>query len=292
MKRSKKYLTFLFPLILLSITSVKIFGQDLSRKDQWKYLAPSLAVPLAESVFPYISFALPNTQRIMPYVSNSTQILSIIPLYWLNTPRALTYSGIELALPAVGLGLMFSSNNNDILPYIASNILFIYNRITKFNVYEVYKETRSRSTDMMYAQNFDHSSFWDLTKAPFSWRIISDPIVWLPAIASATAFLSVKIMNTSEYTPIWETGKTYLGQTELSPVLWGSLIAVGSSSTMSLNATGEEALYRGVIYEELKTATSPDAAKMFDMLFFPLIHVAGDINQGADTRSIDRKSVV
>jgi membrane protease YdiL (CAAX protease family) len=43
---------------------------------------------------------------------------------------------------------------------------------------------------------------------------------------------------------------------------------------------GEEALFRGVIYEEIKTRTTPWAARLTDVLLFPLVHVPGDIYAG------------
>lgn len=49
---------------------------------------------------------------------------------------------------------------------------------------------------------------------------------------------------------------------------------------MSLLAAGEEALYRGVIYEEIKTRSGSAAAMLTDAALFPLIHVPGDVYSG------------
>ena len=45
-------------------------------------------------------------------------------------------------------------------------------------------------------------------------------------------------------------------------------------------AIGEEALYRGVVYEELRTSVGQTWAKVADSLIFPAIHIPTDIARG------------
>ena len=49
---------------------------------------------------------------------------------------------------------------------------------------------------------------------------------------------------------------------------------------MSLVGTGEEALFRGVIYEEIKARTTARTTKIADLMLFPLGNLPGDICAG------------
>ena len=57
-------------------------------------------------------------------------------------------------------------------------------------------------------------------------------------------------------------------------------------------AIGEEALYRGVIYEELKVSFGSIRAKLFDFIIFPGIHVPMDIAAGRDTDYITEQFII
>jgi hypothetical protein len=89
--------------------------EPLQPGDFWKYAGLSLAAPALGNLLNFMPLAAPDSSGFIPWVTYPSQLLAHLPLYGLNASKALVYSGVELALPAAGLGLMFAAGENDFL---------------------------------------------------------------------------------------------------------------------------------------------------------------------------------
>ena len=217
-----------------------------------------------------------------------SQLLAHLPLYGLNPPKALLYTGVELALPAAGIGLMFAAGENDFLKQGSALFLGAYQNVTQFSVYEVYKEFRLRvPPEDPYAQGFAPASFGQALAGEFNIRNLSRPIVWIPTLVGPALLSGYRLLTERDTSSaVWSTGSGYIGETRVDPSV-GSLYVLGRSIVaMSLVGIGEEALFRGVIYEEIKTRTTSKTARIVDMLIFPLVHVPADIYAGYSAATI------
>jgi len=230
----------------------------------------------------------PDTAGFIPWVIYPSQLLAHLPLYGLNPPKALLYTGVELALPAAGIGLMFAAGENDFLKQGSALFLGAYQNVTQFSVYEVYKEFRLRvPPEDPYAQGFAPASFGQVLAGEFNIRNLSRPIVWIPTLVGPALLSGYRLLAERDTSSaVWSTGSGYIGETRVDPAI-GSLYVLGRSIVaMSLVGIGEEALFRGVIYEEIKTRTTSKTARIVDMLIFPLVHVPADIYAGYSAATI------
>lgn len=230
----------------------------------------------------FVPLVAPDTAGFIPWVIYPSQLLAHLPLYGLNLSKALLYTGVELALPAAGIGLMFAAGENDFLKQGSALFLGAYQNIMQFSVYEVYKEFRQRvPPEDPYARGFTPASFGQMLAGEFNIRNLSRPIVWIPTLAGPALLSGYRLLAERDTSSaVWSTGSGYIGETRVDPAI-GSLYILGRSIlSMSLVGIGEEALFRGVIYEEIKTRSTSRTARIVDMLLFPLVHVPADIYAG------------
>jgi membrane protease YdiL (CAAX protease family) len=256
--------------------------EALQPEDFWKYPGLSLAAPAVGNLLNFVPLAAPDTEGFIPWVIYPSQLLAHLPLYGLNVPKALLYTGIELALPAAGIGLMFAGGENYFARQGSALFLGAYQNITQFSVYEVYKEFRLRiPPEDPYARDFEASSFGQVLGGEFSLRNLSRPIVWIPTLVGPALLSGYRLLAERDTgSAVWRTGSGYLGETRVDPSV-GLLYVLGRSIvSMSLVGIGEEALFRGVIYEEIKTRATAKTAKIVDMLLFPLVHLPADVYAG------------
>jgi len=270
-------------LICLALLKLPASPQDtFAKEDFWKTAGLSLSVPAAGNLLSFLPVFAPNTSGIVPWIIYPSQLLAHLPLYGLNASKALTYTGIELLLPAVGVGLMFLGGDNDFAQQASGLALGVYLNVTQFSVYEVYKEFRLRVQPQdPYRASFEASSFAEVLAGEFRFRNLIDPLVWIPTIAGPALLAGYRLLAEGEADEaVWRTGEGYIGATRVHPAA-GFFYVLGSSTvSMSLLAIGEEALYRGVIYEEIKSRTNRRTARIVDVLLFPLVHLPGDLNAG------------
>ena len=256
--------------------------EPLQPGDFWKYPGLSLAAPAVGNLLNFVPLVAPDTAGFIPWVIYPSQLIAHLPLYGLNVPKALLYTGIELALPAAGIGLMFAGGENYFVKQSSALFLGAYQNMTQFSVYEVYKEFRLRiPPEDPYGQGFEASSFGQVLAGEFRLQNLSRPIVWIPTLVAPALLSGYRLLAERDVSSaVWRTGSGYLGETRVDPSV-GLLYVLGRSVvSMSLVGIGEEALFRGVIYEEIKTRATPRTAKIVDMLLFPLVHLPADISAG------------
>lgn len=115
-------------------------------------------------------------------------------------------------------------------------------------------------------------------------RHIASPYVWGSIVLFAG--LGTAEGLSGEGVPLWESDRVEIAGQQYDAALGIPLYLAGESFSMLVTGIGEEAYYRGVVYDRLREATSPTAAKAIDAVFFPLLHLPqelAEIHQGEMT---------
>lgn len=107
------------------------------------------------------------------------------------------------------------------------------------------------------------------------------PLVRIPSIVAPAALIGFYLVVEPDLgTAVFESGQSHIGSTHASPALGGVSAAVFGALDMVAVSIGEESYYRGLVYEEAKRAFGTWPARVFDMLFFPAIHLPTDFRSG------------
>lgn len=239
----------------------------------------SLSVPLSTDLLGFLPLFNTELAQLVPWIQNPVMLLSHVPLYSYNLKKGLAYTGIELLEAAGGVGLMFASSGNDFIVTASNSLLNGYINTARYAVYEVYNEA-----DVLGS---DYSSLMSIIRGQFDLSNITEPVVYIPAIAG-TAALSTFMLAAwqGDENAVYNTGSAYVGNTRLDPVTGFIFSTSVNILDMSLVAIGEEALYRGVLYQQLKDSSGIIPARAADMIIFPLIHLSTDLRNGFDSKII------
>jgi len=238
----------------------------------------SAVFPLTGSLLGFVPLVAPQTASIVPWISNPLLLGTHIPLYWVKPSRALGYSIAGVALPAAGISLMFASSTLPIARPLSSTFLGTYSRLMEFSAYDTYRLSKDRRTG---------HDLVSLAAAPFTWDNIRSPLVWIPSIVAPAALVSFYLAVQPDLgTPVYESGRSYIGGSPVSPLLGGLSTAGFGAIDMLATAIGEESYYRGVLYEEAKRSLGTWPARALDMVFFPALHLPSDIESGLKTETI------
>jgi membrane protease YdiL (CAAX protease family) len=198
-----------------------------------------------------------------------------VPLYLLDQRAALTYTLTDAAL--VGAHLATKR-----WPSLTSAPFSLYAYNEFYSTYEIYQTSRSRVSGDYGDVPPAHGRF-ELAMAQFSPQLITDPL-FLATVLTTTAVQIGSAVRSDE--AIWVTGETWVDGSQLHPAVAIPYVAITNWIRFTATAVGEEALYRGVVYEELSTELGPNWAKVADMILFPLIHIPTDLARGRSWASI------
>lgn len=206
----------------------------------------------------------------LPWWLYATMGAEHLPLYLLNSPLAPAYTIAEAGLLGLHLGTLKS-------PFITEIAMNSYAMTGFYSTYEIYKETRLNSAPGIYPESWESYGLGELFTASFALENLMHPAFYIPVgISTALNILS----SLDSETAIWKTGKAYIEGNEYPLSVAIPLVIGRNILQFTVTAIGEEALYRGVIYEELKVSLDPLLAKACDMIIFPLIHVGSDLARG------------
>jgi membrane protease YdiL (CAAX protease family) len=144
--------------------------------------------------------------------------------------------------------------------------------------YEAYAAARGRHPEP--GPGWEHVPIHDLIAAPWDANNLSRVSAWLPLAAYAGAAVGISLARDREQTAVWESGAAFWGSCKV-PILLGLCgTLLEGAIYLTFTGVGEEALYRGVQYEELKLSFGPLPAKILDSTLFAGIHVPQEINAG------------
>ena len=182
--------------------------------------------------------------------------------------RPAAAGGIHLLQGAAAAGGAFSHYQLD-NSYLTSSLV---NLSVKSGMYSGYLTSRDAAGEPPVPLG-------RLASAPV--RHITSPYVW----GSIALFAGLGMAEglSGEGVPLWESDRVEIAGQQYDAALGIPLYLAGESFSMLVTGIGEEAYYRGVVYDRLREATSPAAAKAIDAVFFPLLHLPqelAEIHQG------------
>jgi membrane protease YdiL (CAAX protease family) len=230
------------------------------------------AFPAAGAALHFLPLAWPEAGAIAPWIAYPLRLGSVVPMYWIDVPRALGYTAAGLLLPAAGVPLMFLSSSVPVALPLSQSLLGAYLHLMEYAAYDAWRLERPAEPGW---------NLVTLAAAPLRAGQLSDPVVWVSSIAAPAVLTAVYLANEPDLgRPVYETGTAYLGSLEVPPWVGGLATLGFAAIDMLAVAIGEEAYYRGIVYAGLKDAWGATPARISDMLLFPLIHLPGDLQAG------------
>ena len=205
-----------------------------------------------------------------------------LPMYQIDKSLGMKYSLAETGL----LTSYYATRNSPTVSLLPFNM---YLKTAWYSTYDMYKITRNRAKPGIYPEKLRSYGVKELSLAPFKWDNISHPLFYIPV--GLSLYSAINEVRNSDCS-IFKKNKAYIDDDEMP--MGQALPMVIGLNTLNYIATaiGEEALYRGVIYEELKVSFGSRRAKMLDFFIFPGIHVPMDIAAGRDTEYIAQQFVI
>lgn len=155
-----------------------------------------------------------------------------------------------------------------------------------WSYYQGYAKARSMAAPGIYSTNYKNYTFNDLLFAPYNMTTLTKPSVWLPASVYSAGLAGMYYLDSGFDDSVWATGKAYIGNKEI-PIMLGLVSTVALSCiSYSFTGVGEESLFRGVGYEEMKVSFGVLPAKLVDSLGFPACHIPQEIQKGLSPSTI------
>lgn len=201
-----------------------------------------------------------------PYLFLGTVTLQELPALIYGSEGAPLDFGLQL-----GFDGLFVANASGSGSAALGSVLFNFaHKYSMFGTYAMYADLRSRAGSPDYGPE-DRHSFTELLSAPF------DPACY--AHWSVLGYLGARMLVTGigmaladPSDSVWARGEAYIGNSAF-PVWAGvALMLALQVPNFVMTGVGEEALFRGVYYEELSRRIGEWPAKIGDALYFTLCH--------------------
>ena len=280
---TKAVAVLLFVLAALLAETTPTVAEDLARA-RGTAIA-SAAVPLTATAVVFSQYLIPAIQGIAPWIANPLLLGTHIPLYWLDPARAAWYTGSALVLPAAGIGLMAGFGSPLAVDW-GGSLLGTYSNLMLFSAYDTSLESRrllpSELSGYLPADSprVADGRLWRLAAAPFT-EVVADPLVWVPTVIAPALLTAWYLLFESEGAEsVGSTGTAYVATSPVSPFAGGAYtLAKGAIDILAISV-GEEAFYRGVLYDSVQRGYGRITARVVDSILFPLVHLPVDISQG------------
>lgn len=236
-------------------------AQAVEDGDMALYLAVSTTIQTA-TVLEAFAYGEPW----MPWLLLGTAGAQLLPSILNGAADSPGIAGAQLGLTAA-----WAANELVFGTTLATPLLFnSAHKLSMFATYSGYVDLRSRSADAEYAA-IGHSSFGELALAPFRPLSYAPWPVW-GYVATMGGFAVAASLNAEEGQAVWDTGSAFLGDTKHSALAGTGLMLLLQVPNFVMTGVGEEALYRGVYYEELSSRVGVWPAKIIDAAWFTFSH--------------------
>ena len=266
-----------------------VFSQEVSEEASQPKKEYSHAQVAATAYVPYFGDALLSSSLIfLPgdlighYLSVESLLLNI-PAAIVNPSYTLTGSAISTASWAAGLYLSKYPNlyGNPILSDVFLNSGL---KTDMWLEYKGYEKARSMAKEGIY-HDYDELSFKDAFISPFNPNILSKKSVWIPIIGYSAFLIGFNCLGGFDNS-VFKTGESYLGKYKIPIALGAAAVFAVSCLNFTITGVGEEALFRGTGYEEMKVSFGLVPAKLIDAVLFPAVHIPQQVVAGDDWTSI------
>ncbi len=144
-----------------------------------------------------------------------------------------------------------------------------------YTAYHGYAEARKRGSDELY-HNKESLAFTELMSAPFDIEILREKYVMTAILCYSSVLLVNHTLNGFDDS-IFKNGTGYFGNKKVNA--WAGFAGLLAYSLIDYSVTGvgEEALFRGTGYEEMKVSFGIIPAKITDAICFSGAHIPQDI---------------
>ena len=273
-------------MLLIFVSSSVVFAQDNNEQSEKEYshvqVATMAYVPYFGSMLMSFSELFVPQDLMMHYISTESILLNI-PSAIVNPSYTLTGTAISTTSWATGI---FLSKYPDLYgnPSIASVFANSGLKTNMWLQYKGYTKARSMAKDGIYNE-YEDLSFGDVFTAPFNPNILSKKSVWIPIAAFSAIMLGYDCLAGFDNS-VFKTGESYLGNYKVPVALGAAAVFAVSCFNFTMTVIGEEALFRGTGYEEMKVSFGLIPAKLVDAIVFPAVHIPQQIVAGVDWPSI------
>ncbi len=209
------------------------------------------------------------------YTLGGLTLAGMVPYAVVDPAAGLGRMGMSALALGAGIGLSYIPElyGDDSLSSLAQNIAL---KNSMWSYYEGYAKVRSRAKPGEYADAYTPSTFPELFAAPYDLNNLRRLSVWLPLILCDGSLIAFNALGGDDEA-VWTTGKGFIGSTEV-PILLGLLATAGVSAlSNTFTGIGEESVFRGIGYEEMKLSLGILPAKAVDSLLFAAVHVPQEI---------------
>jgi len=205
-------------------------------------------------------------ESFFPYLFLGTVTLQGLPALAYGSEGAPLQFGLQLGFDGLFIANGLASGSEAL-----GSVLFNFaHKYSMFGTYAMYSDLRSRTGSPDYGPG-DRHSFAELLSAPF------DPACY--AHWSVLGYLGARMLVTGigmavadHSDSVWARGEAYIGNRAF-PVWAGvALMLALQVPNFVMTGVGEEALFRGVYYEELSRRIGEWPAKIGDALYFTICH--------------------
>ena len=278
--------SLLILLFFIFVSSSVIFAQDNNEQSEKEYSHAQVAtvayVPYFGTMLMSLSELFVPQDLMMHYISAGSMLLNI-PAAIVNPSYTLTGTAISTASWASGI---FLSKYPELYgnPSISSVFANSGLKTNMWLQYKGYTKARSMAKDGIYNE-YEDLSFGDVFTAPFNPNILSKKSVWIPIAAFSAIMLGYDCLAGFDNS-VFKTGESYLGNYKIPIALGTAAVFAVSCFNFTMTGIGEEALFRGTGYEEMKVSLGIIPAKIIDAVVFPGVHVPQAINAGYDWLTI------
>ncbi len=302
--KNRFFIFFLFIFLLIFSGNILMAQQNQSQSQLGHFQVLFPALISAGFITSYLTldllYNLDYSEALTYDVIDVMLFFAVLPMYFHNLPLGLIFTGVSL-------GLYFASEylwniDEDFIAQIPANG---YLDFSFFSTYAIYREGRKKAKSGIYDDKWREKafgntgflsyfpytkvgewkpcSFFELAISPISMDNISDFLIFTIIPAGILApFLQEGLYGNDFQDSVFTTGKSFIGTHEL-PIYLGIPVAAAFLYILcSFVAIGEEALFRGFLYEEFGSTINEWVGKVADMIIFPLFHVPGEIEYYQD----------
>jgi len=256
--------------ILSLLLAANLFAQE---QVSHKEVATVGMIPYVDTVVTLGTYGFLPSNLHAPYLAGMS-LLGNIPAYQVYPDSALWETGFEAS--TIGAGFILSH-----YPVISEPLFNIGWKATWWTQYEAYSKLRN-SCD--FYTDTEQVSLSQAFTAPFNPQILKRNEVWIPLLAGTALAVASEWGNTEN--AVWKTGRTYLGDTQVPVVIGIGATTLLTGASMLFTAAGEEALFRGIGYQEMKSSYGQIPATVVDALLFSAVHIPQELIDGTESATI------
>lgn len=144
-----------------------------------------------------------------------------------------------------------------------------------YTAYHGYAEARKKGPEELYGDKKSYS-FTELMLSPFDPDVLKEKYV-LTAIFAYSSVLFISNSMDGFENSVFKSGKGYFGNKKVNALAGFAGLLAYSLVDYTVTGVGEEALFRGTGYEEMKVSFGVIPAKITDAVCFSGAHIPQDI---------------